>query len=130
MGIYMINKVNEVFQGKAPETDGNFSHFAVTTNAVPTDIAKAAAIQHHFDIDGSHNLFKSIALRRKGIKSKHAKKNDDDEEYSNDSDVDEVTKEESVPNDPRQRRINNVNLARMAQRNADSLNQKAFRTQN
>lgn len=131
MGIYMINKLGEAIQGKLPEADGNLGHFAVTTNAVPSDIAKAAALQYHdiIEINNSHNLFKSMALRRKSIKGKHAKKNDDDEEDSNDSDVDEATKEESAPNDPRQRRINNVNLAKMAQRNIDYLNSKAFRKQ-
>lgn len=124
----MINKVKEAVQGSTTESDGNLGQFAVTTNAAPSDIAKAAALAYHdIDINNSHNLFKSVVLRRKKVKGKHALKNKDDEEVPNDSDVDEATREESAPNDPKHQRISNVYLAKKAQSNADLANRIQFR---
>jgi hypothetical protein len=128
-GIHITNKSIEIVQATTSDNDGSLGHFAVTTNIAPSDIAKAAALQYHdIDINNSHNLFKTVALRRKGIKGKHAKKNDDDDELSNDSDVDEATREESAPNDPKHQRISNVSLAKMAQRNTDYSNLLNFRS--
>lgn len=128
MNVYIVGKVTESVHAATSDNDGNLGHFAVTTNTAPSDIAKAAALQYHdIDINNSHNLFKSMALRRKGIKGKFAKKNDDDDEDAGDSDVDETTREESAPNDPKHQRISNVNLAKMAQCNTDLSNRIKFR---
>lgn len=129
INVYAVGKAIEAVQGTTGSgNDGNLGDFAVTTNPIPSDIAKAAALQYHdIDINSTHSLFRSVASRRKGIKGKHAKRNDDDEEVSGDFDVDEATREESAPNDPKHQRVSNVRLAKMAQLNADYLNLLNFR---
>lgn len=124
IGSTFFKNVVEIIPGmtSSANTDGNLGHFTVTT-AQPSDITKAAALQYHdFDINGSHNLFK-FTVRRKGIKSKFARRNDDDEE-DGDSDVDETTREESAPNDPRHQRNPNVVIAKLAKGNDHRMNRE------
>lgn len=123
----ILNKQIEVLTGvHLKNNDASLGHFSVSTTATPSDIAKAAALTMYHDIDiTSNNLFKFTIRWRKGIKSKFAKKSSDDDDESEDWDVDEATKEESVENEPRYQRNPTPILAKLAQRNADIINRRA-----
>jgi len=95
---------------------GNFN-VSTSTNSTPTDIAKAAALAYHFDVDGDLGPLLSKTQwshRKRTIRSKFAKKGSNIDEDPDDPEVDEATREESAENDSKYQRLLNAHIARQA----------------
>ena len=118
----IANAANIILKGGATQgPSGGLGVFAVSTspNSSPSDIAKAAALTYHLDVDGEYNPVRGRKwARRKKIKSKFSKKTSEEEDID-DPDVDEATGEGPVPNELRHEKRLKIHIAKQAQYNAD-----------
>lgn len=101
---------------------GELGGFSVSAEAAtsPSDIAKAAALSYHLDIETDGQIFKNVRTSRwRRIKSKFAKRSlDVEEDFEIDPDVDAAEKEGEADNDTKMRRLLNIHLAKKAETNA------------
>lgn len=122
-----ISYVSRIVQGDpttSADSKTTLGSFSVSTSAAtsPSDIAKAASLQYHIskDVDPEHTQYighRNLARRKKGFRSKFAKKSIAEDEEYDDPDVDEATGEESPHNDSKYKRLHNVHIAKKFKRN-------------